>query len=99
MLQNGLGVNDVHTKVHLLGASVTAQALQHKADEAIGHAKCLKVILSLVYNDLEFEVTSAGSSHFNDAGYCLLPGVINSRPDILALDWHAAGLTTFNEKF
>ena len=46
MLQNGLGVNDVHMKDHLLGASVTAQAFQHMTGEAVGYAEHTTVILS-----------------------------------------------------
>jgi hypothetical protein len=85
-------------KVHLFGASVTAQGVTHKTSETVGYAEHLKVKLSSVYDNLEVEVTAAGSSHFNDAGYCLLPEVISSRPDILVLDWHTTGLATFDDK-
>jgi len=85
-------------RLHLFGASVTAQSIHHKTGEAVGYAEHLKERLSSVYNELEVEVTAAGSSHFNDAGYCLLPEVIDSRPDILILDWHTTCLATFDDR-
>ena len=85
-------------RVHLFGASVTAQAFNHKTGEATGYAVHLKDKLLSAYQNLEVQVTAAGSSHFNDAGYCLLPEVIKSRPDIIVLDWHTTGLASFDER-
>jgi hypothetical protein len=83
--------------VHLFGASVTGQAFHHKTGEATGYAVHLKDKLLSAYKDSEVQVTAAPSSHFNDAGYCLLPEVINSRPDILVLEWHTTGSVAFDD--
>lgn len=54
------------------------------------------MLLEKDFSDLDFIVTSAGSSHFDQAGYCLLPEVLKSNPDILIFDWHTTGLGEFN---
>ena len=85
-------------RIHCFGASVTAQATNHQTGEKTGYAPNLKSLLENDFSDLEFIVTSAGSSHFDHAGYCLLPEVLKSNPDILIFDWHTTGLGEFNNQ-
>jgi hypothetical protein len=85
-------------KIHCFGASVTAQRTNHATGEVTGYVPNLKKLLSAKFKDLDILVTSAGSSHFDQAGYCLLPEVLRTNPDILVLDWHTTGLTQFNDQ-
>ena len=85
-------------RIHCFGASVTRQAIDHATGEYTGYAPKLKNFLEEDFPDLEFIVTSAGSSHFDTAGYCLLPEVLKSNPDILIIDWHTTGLGEFNNQ-
>ncbi len=85
-------------RIHCFGASVTAQAANHATGEQTGYAPNLKNLLEKDFSDLDFIVTSAGSSHFDQAGYCLLPQVLKGNPDILIIDWHTTGLGEFNNQ-
>jgi len=97
-----VGFNEVSRqralRIHCFGASVTAQATNHATGEQTGYAQNLKNLLEKDFPDLDFIVTAAGSSHFDQAGYCLLPEVLKSNPDILILDWHTTGLGEFNNQ-
>jgi hypothetical protein len=85
-------------RIHCFGASVTAQATNHATGEQTGYAQSLKNLLEKDFPNLDFIVTSAGSSHFDQAGYCLLPEVLKSNPDVLIFDWHTTGLGEFNNQ-
>jgi len=85
-------------KIHCFGASVTAQHTNHATGEATGYVPYLKKLLCAKYEDLYISATSAGSSHFDQAGYCLLPDVLRTNPDILVLDWHTTGASQFNDQ-
>jgi hypothetical protein len=85
-------------RIHCFGASVTAQATNHATGEQTGYAQNLKNLLEKDFPDLDFIVTAAGTSHFDQAGYCLLQEVLKSNPDVLILDWHTTGLGEFNNQ-
>jgi hypothetical protein len=84
-------------KVVCFGASVTQQDRNHITREITGYVPHLKALLASSALGAELEVIAAGSSHFDCAGYSLLPDVINKNPDILILDWHSTGLNRFNQ--
>lgn len=71
------------------GASVTAQKT--------GYAHRLKQILSKFDESIVFQRIFAGGSHFDEAGYALLPDVFEKKPDLIILDWHSTSKVEFDQ--
>lgn len=84
-------------KIHFFGASVTAQGNHHKSGDITGYFPHFVESLKSIAPEVEVLRTSAGSSHFNDAGYCLLDDVLESNPDIVVFDWHSTSLDVFEQ--
>ena len=83
-------------KIIFFGASVTAQTVNHKTNEVTGYFPLLKDFYKKNDSTIELDRVTAGSSHFNDAGYCLLDKVISLNPDVVFLDWNSTSLAKFD---
>lgn len=83
-------------KIVFFGASVTAQNVNHKTNEATGYFPLLDKFYKENDSSIELDRVTAGSSHFNDAGYCLLDKVISLNPDVVFLDWNSTSLAKFD---
>lgn len=83
--------------VSVFGASVTQQDRHHKSNEITGYFPVLKDLLTNHMPECTVSRLSAGSSHFDGAGYVLLDEVLNTKPDLLLLDWHSTSLDSFDE--
>lgn len=82
--------------IHFFGASVTAQGRHHQTGDITGYYPHVVESFKEIYPSAHVIRTSAGSSHFNDAGYCLLDEVIETNPDIIVFDWHSTSLESFD---
>ena len=83
-------------KFLFFGASVTQQGVNHKTGEITGYIPWIKKQVKDEGLNLQVESIAAGSSHFDSAGYALLPKILRAKPDLLILDWHTTGLASFS---
>lgn len=83
-------------KVIFFGASVTQQYTNHKTGELTGYVPWLQKLIKKQGLEITIKCVAAGSSHFNDAGYLLLPKVLKENPDILIIEWHTTGSNKFD---
>ena len=84
-------------RIHCFGASVTQQSVNHISGEITGYTLQLKKQLAKTLGPVDVEVTACGSSYFDTAGYCLLPGILDSSPDVLVFEWFTTGLKRFDD--
>lgn len=82
--------------IHFFGASVTAQGYHHSTGQASGYYPYIKEYYAKMHPEYQIVRTSAGSSHFNDAGFCLLDEVLQTAPNIVVFDWHSTSLQSFD---
>ena len=78
------------------GASVTKQDRAHSTGELRGYVPYLRTLLRKYDSEIELEAIGLGSSTFSTAGYCLLPEIIQMKPDLLIFEWHTTGEKIFD---
>ena len=83
-------------KAVFFGASVTAQEKSHSSGEVTGFYPHIVEYFKSKPSTWDITRISAGSSHFDTAGYCLLDKVIQLKPDVVFVDWHTTSLEIFN---
>lgn len=81
--------------VVIFGSSVSAQRYDRRTGLAAGFYVHLEERIKSLYGSINLYSVCAASSGFSDAGYALIPKVLDLDPQLIILDWHS----TFEAKF
>lgn len=81
--------------VVIFGASVSAQRYDRRTSLAAGFYLHLEERIKSLDGSINLFSVCAASSGFSDAGYALIPEVLDLDPQLIVLDWHS----TFEAKF
>ena len=83
-------------KIIFFGASVTAQTTNSSTNQISGYYPLVLEYFARNHPNIMIDRIAAGSSHFDNAGYCLLDKAIEKSPDILFIDWNSTGSSSFD---